>query len=109
MSYTSEGLPFASGSHESYQAAVKASATRQTKTRAYLTLLFRRGPLTDHDARAALTLPLSSICSIRNGVMKAGLVERTELVRVSEYGAPCRCWYLTTAGVAAVKAMTEAA
>lgn len=106
MPYTEQGLPFVAGSHESYRAAVKATASRETKTKAYLRLLYRRGPLTDHEARAALDLPLSSICSIRNGAKSAGLIEKTELTRTSEYGSPCRCWYLSAAGIAAVKAMT---
>jgi hypothetical protein len=103
------GLPFARDSHESHRAAVKASATRATKTRAYLKLLYARGPLTDHEAAAAMALPLSSINSIRNGVVTSGLVEKTEIVRTSSYGQPCRCWYLSAAGSKAVAAMSEAA
>lgn len=104
MPYTESGLPFVSGSHESYRAAVKASATRGVKTAAYLRLLYQQGPLTDHEAAGALDLPLSSINSIRNGAMHSGLVERGSTTRVSQYGSPCRTWYLTPAGIAAVKA-----
>lgn len=73
---TAMGLPFAKGSHESYVAAVRAAETRETKTRAYLRLLARRGPLTDHEARASLGYPLSSVNSIRNGAITCGLVEK---------------------------------
>lgn len=108
MPYTDAGLPFASGSHESHQAAVKASASRETKTRAYLRLLYRRGPLTDHEARAALGLPLSSICSIRNGAIHAGLVDKGETTRPSPFGGnACRVWVLNSAGRAAVAAMGD--
>jgi hypothetical protein len=108
-SYTSEGLPFASGSHESFQAARRASLTRAAKSRAYLRLLFRRGPLTDPEVSAETHWPRSSVCSIRNGVMAAGLVEKTGLTRASEYGTQCRAFTLTSAGVAAAVHMTEAA
>ncbi len=105
-----QGLPFAPGSHESHQAAVHQLASRETKTRAYLRFLYRHGPATDHEARAALRLPLSSICSIRNGVKAAGLVEKGDTTRPSPYGGnACRVWVLNSAGRAAVAAMTEAA
>lgn len=96
--YTQEGLPFARRSHTSYKAAVSVIATRETKTRAYLRLLYRRGALTDHEAHAALDLPLQSICSIRNGVMTSGLVRKGIEERVSPYGKDCATWMLTDAG-----------
>ena len=107
MPYTEVGLPFASGSHESYQAAVQAGATRQTKTSAYLKLLAKRGPLTDHEAAAALRLPLSSINSIRNGAITCGLVEKGSTTAKSPYGKACRKWYLTSQGLAAVQERTR--
>lgn len=110
MPYTDTGLPFAHGSHESHQAAVHQLASRETKTRAYLRFLAKHGPATDHEARAALRLPLSSITSIRNGAMKCGLVDKGSTTRPSPYGgAACRVWILNAAGKAAVAAMTEAA
>jgi hypothetical protein len=103
MPYTVQGLPFAKDSHESYQAAVRAASTRETKTAAYLKLLARRGPLTDHEARAALGLPLSSICSIRNGAKTCGLVEKGAYAKPSPLGGnPCRVWQLSEAGRAVV-------
>jgi hypothetical protein len=105
MPFTDQGLPFAPGSHESYQAAVRASGTRETKTRAYLRFLAQHGPATDHEARAALGLPLSSINSIRNGAKACGLVEKGSTTRPSPYGVQCRVWILTPAGRRAVEAM----
>jgi hypothetical protein len=107
MAYTSQSLPFAAGSHESYQAAVRAEATRETKTRAYIRLLARRGPLTDHEARASLGLPLSSICSIRNGTVKCGLVEKGGYAKQGPYDRACRVWQLTDAGRAASARMQD--
>lgn len=108
MPYTDQSLPFAKGSHESYQAAVKAEATRETKTAAYLRFLFRRGPATDHEAATALRLPLSSICSIRNGAKHCGLVEKGDYAKPSPYGgSPCRVSQLTEAGRASVARMQE--
>ncbi len=106
---TQTGLPFASGSHESHQAAVRAASTRATKTSAYLRLLYRSGPLTDAEVAGITHWPRSSVCSIRGGVMTAGLVEKTGITRASEYGAQCRAFDLTPAGVAAVKQMKGAA
>jgi DNA-binding IclR family transcriptional regulator len=95
--YTDTGLPFAAGSHESHQAAVKASATRATKTAAYLRLL-ARGPLTDDEVARRTGWPRSSICSIRGAVMACGLVQRGFTTRVSQFGVACRTWTLTAAG-----------
>lgn len=100
-----QSLPFATGSHESHQAAVRASSSRETKTREYLRYLGRRGPATDHEARAALGYPLSSICSIRGGAMQCGLVEKGSYAKQSPYDRPCRVWQLTDAGRAAVDRM----
>lgn len=106
MPHTQDGLPFAAESHESYQAAVRAADTRETKTKGYLRFLHRHGPATDHEARVALALPLSSINSIRNGAAKCGLVEKGSETAPSPYGGnPCRRWQLTDAGTAAVRAM----
>lgn len=110
MPYTDQGLPFAKGSHESHQAAVRALSTRETKTKAYLRLLARRGPCTDHEAHAALRLPLSSICSIRNGAKLCGLVQKGTETAPSPFGGnACRKWELTEAGRSAVAKMQEAA
>jgi DNA-binding MarR family transcriptional regulator len=109
VAHTQLGIPFARGSHASYKAAVSVSLTRKTKTVRYLRHLSIHGPQTDHEAAAALALPLSSVCSIRNNVVDAGLVERGTVERDSPYGRACSTWYLTPAGRLAVSAMTEAA
>jgi hypothetical protein len=97
MSYTEQGLPFATGSNTSYKAAVSASARRGVKTAAYLRLL-AEGGRTDHEAAAALGLPLSSVCSIRNGAVDCGLVVRGSEERLSPWGRSCAVWVLTSAG-----------
>lgn len=100
-----QGLPFAAGSHESHQAAVKASATRGEKTSAYLRFLSKHGARTDHEAAAYLRYPLSSINSIRNGAIVCGLVQKGAYAKPSPHGGnPCRVWELTDAGRAAVNA-----
>lgn len=108
MPHTDTGLPFASGSHESYMGAVNAQKGRGQKTVQYLHLLSRRGPTTDHEAAQILKLQISSICSIRNGAIHAGLVEKGSTTKRSPYGGNrCRCWLLSRAGVAAVRELTK--
>lgn len=107
MPYTEQGLPFAADSHESYQAAIHAAKSRGVKTRRYLRLLAERGPLTDHEVHAITGWPLSSINSIRNGVMSCGLVEKGSDTKLSPYGMPCRTWQLSESGQGAVARMGE--
>jgi hypothetical protein len=109
MPYTPQGLPFAVGSHTSQKAAAAAAQRRGPKTARYLRLLSERGAQTDHEAAGALSLPLSSICSIRNSAVDCGLVVRGVAERPSPYGKACSTWQLTEAGEAAVRAMREAA
>lgn len=106
MPYTESGLPFAAGSHESHQAAIQAEATRGDKTRSYLRAL-RAGGKTDHEAADATGMPLSSICSIRNGAIVLRLVQKTNDRRESSHGQPCRVWALTPAGDAVLRAWLE--
>lgn len=88
MPYTEQNLPFARGSHTSYQAAIAVEKTRGKQTARYLALL-ATGSYSDHQAAEHLGLPLQSICSIRNGcrdqLVKAGQV-------VSPYGRTVDCW-----------------
>lgn len=103
MPFTEQGLPFAAGSHESYQAAERQLSSRAVKTRRYLRLLATAGPQTDHEARAYFGWPLSSINSIRNGAMTCGLVQKGSETAPSPYGgSACRKWELTDAGRAFV-------
>src|SRR5262245_58172637 len=101
------GLPFAAGSHESYQAARIASLTRAEKTSAYLRLLHARGPLTDDEVSRITYWPRSSVCSIRAGAVACNLVEKGFTHRISHDGHACRTWTLTRSGSAAVQAMKE--
>ena len=91
-------LPF-SGSvpisrHRSAQAAQAASITRVTKTLRYLDLLAHAGEdgFSDHETVRMTGWPLSSVCSIRNGAARAGLVVPGARVGVSPYGVKVTCW-----------------
>jgi hypothetical protein len=76
MPYTEQSLPFARGSHTSHRAAVSAARGRGKVTQAYLSALKAAGAdgLIDAEAAALLKRPVSSVCSIRNGCIHAGLV-----------------------------------
>jgi hypothetical protein len=107
MPYTAKDSPYAPGPNgeTSHAAAKHADENREQKRRLYLKLLYRLGPLQDHEAAAAYCWPLSSICSIRNGLMLLGLVERGTEKRLTQYGHLAWVWQLTEAGRAAVQAM----
>ena len=91
-------LPFSGATpmsrHRSWQAAQEAAKTRVGKSLRYLELLAEAGPrgLSDHETAAATGWPLSSVCSIRNGVIKAGLVEAGDRVSVSPWGREVTTW-----------------
>jgi len=80
------------------------------KMRAYLDLLYHRGPKTDQDAadilsRQGIVAGLSSVNSIRNAVCGAGLVHAVDVQAVRLPGsAPSKrtVWDLTPAGRAAM-------
>ena len=108
MPHTQDGLPFAAGSQTSYKAAVAAAVNRKTKTARYIRLLALKRSLTDHEASTATGWPLSSICSIRNGAVSCGLVERGHEERQSPWGRDCATWVLTSAGLAAVEKLQAA-
>ncbi len=79
MPYTEQGLPFsgkvARSRQNSYLAAESAAAGRLLKSAMYLEWLRRVGKATDHGACEHFhTWPMSSICSIRNGLVDRGLV-----------------------------------
>lgn len=102
MPYTNLGLPFARDSHTSYKAAESIDVkTRGEKAQRYLRII-ASGPATDHEMAAAIRVPLSSINSIRNGLMQAGLVEKRAEIKAGPYGKDCATWGLTAAGYAAV-------
>lgn len=98
MPYTlQDSLPFARSSETSYQAALKQVGTRGAKTKAYLQFM-AEGPATDHEAASRLRLPLSSVCSIRNGAVACLLIEKGSTKRPGPYGCDCSVWILTSAG-----------
>lgn len=72
MPYTDQSLPFSGRSnvsrHSSWTGARAAVETRAEKTKVYAAFLKAFGPKTDQAAAAWLEYPLSSICSIRNGL-----------------------------------------
>ena len=80
--------------HRSVQAAQAASTGRVTKTLQYLELLERAGEngVSDHETVRLTGWPLSSVNSIRNGAVRAGLVVPAARVAVSQYGLKVTCW-----------------
>lgn len=98
MPYTQQGLPW-SGRTElsrscSSAGAVMAERRRGPRTRAYLAWLHAFGPATDHQAAEGLAYGLSSICSIRNALVTAGLVEARDRV-LGPHGTPNTRWAVT--------------
>lgn len=93
--------------HASYLAALRLATKperRHYKAKVYLDVLSgSRDGLTDRKAYEAMAARgcklagVSSICSIRNGAMTFGLVERGELVP-GPFGAANFRWVLTEAG-----------
>lgn len=78
MSTPQPDLPFSGKTprsrQNSYLAAVSASSTRIEKSARYLVWLREVGSATDHGAAEHFDWPLSSICSIRNGLVDRGVV-----------------------------------
>lgn len=74
-----QGLPFSgktlTSRHCSERSAVSAGETRVWKAERYRQYLQRVGRASDHQAADDLAWPLSSICSIRNGLVDRGMVE----------------------------------
>jgi len=93
--FTDQRLPFSGRTllsrHNSYKAAVAAQAGRGAKTRAYLDFIRRAGHVTDWGAAECLGWPLSSITSIRNALLDAGLVEAVGS-QVGRYGRVVTVW-----------------
>lgn len=75
---TQPPLPFAGKTprsrQNSYRAAVSAASSRAVKAAKYLAWLKAVQHATDHGAAEHFGWPLSSICSIRNGLLDKGLV-----------------------------------
>lgn len=81
--HTTPRLPWSGATvtsrHTSHEAALSAAASRGQKQQQYLAWLRAVGTATDAEAAQQLGWPLSSICSIRNGlgarVAVAGITE----------------------------------
>lgn len=102
MPYTQSGLPWAKGSNTSYKAAASIDPKRRgEKTRLYMRCLGLYAE-TDHEMARRLNVPLSSITSIRNALVQAGLVKKYGEV-VGPYGKDCATWCLTDSGRVAVR------
>jgi len=80
--------------HCSHQAAVSAASTRVYKSQRYLDWLRLQGRLSDHQAADDLGWPLSSICSIRNGLFDRGLIEVAGTIE-GKYGKRVTLWKAT--------------
>lgn len=97
MPYTQVGLPFQGTSpiarQNSYIAAESVAAARGVKTQWYLAYLRQVKQATDHQAARRLKVPRSSICSIRNALCTAGLVEAVDST-IGKYGKRCTLWAL---------------
>jgi hypothetical protein len=70
---------------------MSAAATRRLKSARYLTWLRSVGRATDHGAAEHFNWPLSSICSIRNGLVDRGLVEAVGTCK-GRYGKKVTIW-----------------
>lgn len=81
----------ATSRHCSERAAVSAAATRQWKSDRYLAWLRSVREATDHGAAEHFNWPLSSICSIRNGLVDRGLVEAVGTC-AGRYGKKVTIW-----------------
>jgi len=91
--------PYAKGSHASWKAA-KSFTPRELaeKTLRYLRFLATREDATDPETVIGCVLPRSSVCSIRNGAERCGLVTKSGQERKSEFGKDCGAYRLTDAG-----------
>jgi hypothetical protein len=77
--------------HCSRQAAVSAASTRVYKSQRYFDYLKLIGRASDHQAAADLGWPLSSICSIRNGLFDRGLIAVSGTIE-GKYGKRVTLW-----------------
>ncbi len=106
-------LPFARSphpivTHRSAQAAAAASVNRGSKTNRYLELVEHAGPagVTDYEAMKALGCPMSSVCSIRNGIRN--LLWPSDRNVLSPYGKSITAWRRATEDEVAANRLREA-
>lgn len=91
-------LPFSGATpmsrHCSYEAARQAADDRGDKSARYLRWLLRVGCASDHTAAEYFCWPLSSICSIRNGLFERGYIGVFGS-QTGRYGKRVTLWYAT--------------
>ncbi len=94
-------IPFARRSHTSHKAAVSLDGQHRTAKLAHLMALYRKAGsygMTDPEARVALshhlgvTVPISSICSLRNAIVEHGLVAKAG-ERMGDFGKMVQVWF----------------
>lgn len=95
MPYAQGGLPFSgktpTSRHCSERAAVSASQTRVWKSARYLAWLREVGRATDWGAADHFGWPLSTVTSVRNGLVDRGLVGAVG-VCLGRYGKRVTLW-----------------
>lgn len=91
------GIPFANGSHTSYQSAVqlRQEGKRGQKMRRLLEAYQAAGArgLTDLEMAERTGLLLQSVCSLRNSAVDCELLTKAE-IRIGKYGKPNQAWRL---------------
>jgi len=94
---TQPSLPFAGKTprsrQNSHRAAVSASATRRDKAARYLTWLRAVKQATDWGTVDHFQWPMSTVCSVRNGLVDRGLVQAIGDC-VGRYGKRVTIWGL---------------
>lgn len=99
-------LPFSgktqTSRHCSQQAAVSASRTRAVKSRQYLEWLARVEMATDAGAAEHFGWPLSSICSIRNGLFDQGCIAVYGVTK-SRFNKSVTLWKVSDVGLIRLK------
>jgi hypothetical protein len=77
--------------HNSYKAAVAAQSTRAFKSARYLAWLKDVGQATDWGAVDHFGWPMSTVCSVRNGLVDRGLVHAVGDC-IGKYGKSVTIW-----------------
>lgn len=103
-------LPFSgktqTSRHCSQQAAVSAARTRAGKSWLYLAWLAHVEQATDAGAAEHFGWPLSSICSIRNGLFDRGCIAVAGVTK-SRFNKSVTLWKVSDVGVTALREQGE--